>query len=80
MDLSNNLRLEKVRDLFLVSCYTGLRYSDYSVLRANQIKHGFIETTQLKTNGTVVIPIHETVEKYFKNIMGYCQKQTVIKK
>jgi hypothetical protein len=27
LDLSNNIRLEKVRDLFLVSCSTGLRYS-----------------------------------------------------
>ncbi len=74
LDLSNNLRLEKVRDLFLVSCYTGLRYSDYSVLRANQIKHGFIETTQLKTNGTVVIPIHETVEKILQKYNGLLPK------
>lgn len=48
LDLANNVRLEKVRDLFLVSCYTGLRYSDYSLLRAEQIKGGYIETTQLK--------------------------------
>lgn len=63
LDLSYNVRLEKVRDLFLVSCRTGLRYSDYSILKSDQIKNGFIETTQLKTNGTVVIPVHETVQR-----------------
>jgi hypothetical protein len=26
LDLSNNLRLDKVRDLFIIACYTGLRF------------------------------------------------------
>ncbi|WP_018612532.1 site-specific integrase [Segetibacter koreensis] len=74
LDLADNLRLEKVRDLFLISCYTGLRYSDYSVLRADQINGGFIETTQLKTNGAVVIPIHETVERILQKYNGLLPK------
>jgi Phage integrase SAM-like domain len=32
LDLSNNLRLEKVRDLFEVGCYTGLRILIYQQL------------------------------------------------
>lgn len=31
-DFSNNKRLEEVRDLFVLSCATGLRFSDYSRL------------------------------------------------
>lgn len=74
LDLAGNLKLEKVRDLFLISCLTGLRFSDYSVLRADQIKDGFIETTQLKTSGTVIIPIHETVEKILLKYNGSLPK------
>ena len=65
LDLSANPRLDKVRDLFLVGCYTGLRFSDFSILKSKQIKDGFIETTQIKTGGAVVIPVHDVV----KNIL-----------
>ncbi|RYZ18216.1 MAG: site-specific integrase, partial [Chitinophagaceae bacterium] len=42
LDLDTD-RLRKVRDLFLVGAYTGLRYSDYSILAPEHIKGGFIE-------------------------------------
>jgi len=32
LDLSGNSSLEKVRDLFLIGCYIGLRHKDYSTL------------------------------------------------
>ncbi len=70
LDLANNKRLECVRDLFLVGCYTGLRYSDYSILKPEQIKDGFIETPQIKTGESVVIPIHPTVEKILAKYNG----------
>lgn len=70
LDLTCNKRLESVRDLFLVGCYTGLRYSDYSILKPEQIKNGFIETTQVKTGDPVVIPIHPTVEKILEKYNG----------
>lgn len=63
LDLAGNKRLEVVRDLFLIGCYTGLRYSDYSILNPQSIKEGFIEITQTKTGGRIVIPIHETINK-----------------
>jgi integrase len=63
LDLSNDTRLERVRDLFLIGCYTGLRYSDYSILQPEQMKDGFIETTQIKTGDPVAIPIHPTVKR-----------------
>src|SRR5439155_12267898 len=58
LNLSAKDKLERVRDLFLIGCYSGLRYSDYSILKPQHIKDGFIETTQIKTGEPVVIPIH----------------------
>lgn len=45
-DLSHKPKLERVRDLFLVGCYTGLRYSDYSILTSENIKNGYIQINQ----------------------------------
>jgi integrase len=70
LDLLCNERLDRVRDLFLIGCYTGLRFSDYSILKPSHIKNGFIETTQVKTGDPVVIPIHPTVEKILKKYKG----------
>jgi hypothetical protein len=40
------------------------------VLRSDQIKNGFIETTQRKTNGTVIIPVHDTVKTALSKYNG----------
>jgi integrase len=70
LDLSQDKRLDKVRDLFLIGCYTGLRYSDFSMLRPEHIKADFIEINQAKTGGWVVIPVHSTVKKILKKYNG----------
>lgn len=74
LDLSENKRLDNVRDLFLVGCYTGLRYSDYSILKPEHIKEGFIETRQIKTGEPVVIPIHPIVRKVLNKHNGELPK------
>jgi len=74
LDLSGNERLDRVRDLFLIGCYTGLRFSDYSILKPEQVRDGFIETTQVKTGDSVVIPIHTTVEKILAKYKGVLPK------
>lgn len=61
LDLSGNRSLGKVRDLFLIGCYTGLRYSDYSTLTTHKIKDGFIRGTQKKTGDPVTILLHDAV-------------------
>lgn len=33
LDLSDNKRLDRVRDLFIIACYSGLRFSDLIQLR-----------------------------------------------
>jgi integrase len=58
----NNDRLERVKDCFLFSCYTGLSYIDVKELTANQITKGidnnyWIFTKREKTNETVKVPI-----------------------
>ena len=67
-DLSDQPKLERVRDLFLVGCYTGLRYSDYSILTPDNISGGYIQISQLKTGAPVTIPVHKSIigllEKY----------------
>lgn len=50
LDLSANVRLDRVRDLFLIGAYTGLRFSDFSDLRSENITHdGRILTAQSQT-------------------------------
>jgi integrase len=58
----SNDRLERVKDCFLFSCYTGLSYIDVKELTANQITKGidnnyWIFTKREKTNETVKVPI-----------------------
>ncbi|HYH16298.1 MAG TPA: phage integrase SAM-like domain-containing protein [Flavisolibacter sp.] len=72
--LSRNKRLENVRDLFLIGCYTGLCYSDFSFLQPKHIKDGFIETTQIKTGERIVIPVHPTVERILEKYKGQLLK------
>lgn len=55
-------RLEKVKDCFLFSCYTGLSYIDVKELTNNQIAKGidnnyWIFTKREKTNEKVKVPI-----------------------
>ncbi len=62
--------LDKVRDLFLVGCWTGLRFSDFSKIQAKHFKNGFIEIKTQKTGRNVVIPIHPTVEEIINKYQG----------
>jgi integrase len=63
LDLSKEKRLEAVRDLFLVGCCTGLRFSDWPNITPEKIIDDKIHITQTKTGHPVVIPLHEIAEK-----------------
>lgn len=65
-DLSKNSRLEKVRDLFCFACTTGMRFSDVSNLKPENIKDGFIQLTTVKTKDRLFIPLNP----YSKNILN----------
>lgn len=48
---------EKVRDLFVIGCETGLRFSDFSRLESHHIKEDRIEIFQKKVSKKVIVPI-----------------------
>ena len=63
LDLLGEPSLANVRDLFLVGCYTGLRFSDFSRLSLKNITDNYITIQQSKTGGNVVIPVHKVVRE-----------------
>ena len=65
--------MERVRDLFILGCYTGLRFSDFTqIVKENILEGNKIKIRTQKTNELVVIPVHpfvkEILEKYDGNI------------
>jgi len=61
LDLSDNKKLERVRDLFIVGCWTGLRFSDFTnIKKKNFYEHNggqFLKIKTQKTGKEVVIPV-----------------------
>lgn len=55
---SNKQALERVRDVFLFQCFTGLRYSDVFNLRRSDIKDDHIEVTTVKTSDSLIIELN----------------------
>jgi len=68
LDLSKNKRLERVRDLFIVGCRTGLRFSDLTSLRKEDISKDGIRFQSDKTgevlNTVIIEETQEILEKY----------------
>lgn len=60
-DFSNDGKLDRVRDLFLVGAWTGLRFSDFTRITKDHISNGFIHIEQQKTGKGVSIPLHPIV-------------------
>ena len=56
---SNKQALERVRDIFLFQCFTGLRYSDVFNLRRSDIKGDHIEVTTVKTSDSLIIELNK---------------------
>jgi hypothetical protein len=63
MDLSNNRNLEKYRDLFVLGCLTGFRFSDYSDIKPEEVRGGMLYVNQAKTHSTVVVPLRKDAKK-----------------
>ena len=55
---ANKQALERVRDVFLFQCFTGLRYSDVFNLRRSDIKGDHIEVTTVKTSDSLIIELN----------------------
>lgn len=69
-----------IRDLFLLSCYTGLRWSDLITLNEATIENGILRKKMYKTKRDVAIPIdvlfwgkgRQIIDKY-KSINRLCK-------
>lgn len=69
LDLSHQPQLIKYRDMFIVGCLTGFRFSDFSNLVPSHLKGDMLHVRQEKTNQPVVVPLRPEarqilVEKY----------------
>jgi site-specific recombinase XerD len=73
-DFLGKKKLEQIRDLFVFGCNVGLRYSDYSSVKQENIitidGNKYIKINTQKTDETVIIPCNETVLKIFDKYSG----------
>lgn len=64
----NKQYLERVRDVFLFCCFSGLRYSDVYNLKRSDVKPAHIEITTVKTADSLIIELNNhskaILEKY----------------
>lgn len=76
----------KIRDLFLLGCYTGLRFSDYSLISLDDIvditidgkKYYTLFLKQKKTNQEVMIPLlSNDVQRILKKYNGKAPKVSI---
>ncbi len=70
-DLSDHIYLVKYRDLFVLGCLTGLRFSDFSIIRPDDVRQGMLYKKQGKSDHWVVIPLRteatNILRHHFKN-------------
>ena len=71
---------DKVRDYFLIGCYTGLRYSDWDQLSSSIIKDSMASIRASKTGELSMIPIHPRVQAILKKYKGILPKKLSIQK
>jgi integrase len=60
------IRLQKVRDLYCFSSFTGLRYSDVVSLKREHINNKMLTKTQVKTGYVKMIPLNDFALKILK--------------
>ena len=62
--------IEQTRDLFVIACWTGLRYGDWHDLSKACITDDRMTIPTHKTNKTVVIPLHPYVKAIIEKYNG----------
>ncbi len=70
LDLVQQPRLDRARDLFLVGAWTGLRFGDLSSLKAAHVEGNRIRIRASKTGRSVVIPLHPVVRNVLQKYRG----------
>lgn len=71
LDIAHIPRLGKVKDLFCLGCFTGLRYSDVVKIRPDDIRDDYLMVNTVKTKEILKIPLlskpKEILQKYLKD-------------
>ena len=70
LKLSKEPKYDKVRDLFLIGAHTGLRFSDFTNIKNENIKNDILEIRTQKTGEIVAIPINDTVKNILSKYEG----------
>lgn len=72
----DNIRLERVRDIFVFGCYTCLRHSDYYLTdyKMSLINGNILHLVNLKTGNTVYIPLHPMAIRIYEKYKGEIPK------
>ena len=71
---------ERIRDLFIVQCLTGLRFSDISNLNFEDFdfQRNLISKKTKKTGANVILPIHPFVKEIFEKYNGFIPNDVTI--
>jgi integrase len=71
-DFSKKKRLDIIRDMFIIGCYTGLRYSDlFTITDENLMDKGTkLRIKTEKTGELVIIPLHKYIKAIIKKRGG----------
>ena len=64
-DLSAHAHLIEYRDLFVLACLTGLRFSDFSTLKPEDLQRDMLYKKQEKSDHWVIIPLREEAKHIF---------------
>lgn len=68
LDLAYDKVLEMYRDVFVLGCLTGLRFSDYSTLRGSDLRGNLLYKKTEKKDKWVIIPLrNEAIEIFNKH-------------
>jgi len=65
LDLSEHPELITYRDLFVLSCLTGLRFSDFTALEPEDLQQDLLYKKQEKSVHWVVIPMRKEAKEIF---------------
>jgi len=64
-DLTGFPHLVEYRNLFVLACLTGLRFSDFSILKPEDLRRGMLYKKQEKSDHWVVIPLRKEAKEIF---------------
>ena len=64
--IDHRQRIEETRDMFVVACWTGLRFGDRKNLSNVEINGNMMTVHTKKTNNTVIIPLHPFVKEVYE--------------